>query len=118
MTRLQTIDQQQRVRRLVRRACANYDSGNCLLLEDGEVPCPCPQCISNALLCRWFREAVLPGDAVLYAAIMQPPGVKHCAVCGRGFAPNGNNAKYCPVCAKAVARQKHRERNRKYRSKL
>jgi predicted amidophosphoribosyltransferase len=55
---------------------------------------------------------------VLYAAIMQPPGVKHCAVCGRGFAPNGNNAKYCPVCAKAVARQKHRERNRKYRSKL
>jgi predicted RNA-binding Zn-ribbon protein involved in translation (DUF1610 family) len=118
MTRLRTADQQRRVRRLVRRACANYDSGNCLLLEDGEVPCQCPQCISNALLCRWFREAVLPGDTALYAAIMRPVGIKHCAACGQGFVPNSNRVKYCPACAKTVTRQKQRERIQKFRSKL
>ena len=39
-------------RRLVHECC-NYDSGNCLLLEDGE-PCVCVQSISYSLLCRWF----------------------------------------------------------------
>ena len=45
-------------RRLVHECC-NYDSGNCLLLEDGE-PCVCVQSISYSLLCRWFIAAVLP----------------------------------------------------------
>ena len=47
-------------RRLVHECC-NYDSGNCLLLEDGE-PCVCVQSISYSLLCRWFTAAVLPLD--------------------------------------------------------
>jgi len=50
-------------RRLVHECC-NYDSGNCLLLEDGE-PCVCVQSISYSLLCRWFTAAVLPLDEAL-----------------------------------------------------
>ncbi len=54
-------------RRLVHECC-NYDSGNCLLLEDGE-PCVCVQSISYSLLCRWFTAAVLPLDEALEAAL-------------------------------------------------
>lgn len=57
-------------RRLVHECC-NYDSGNCLLLEDGE-PCVCVQSISYSLLCRWFTAAVLPLDEALEAAPLAP----------------------------------------------
>ena len=43
--------------------CCNYDSGNCLLLEDGE---PLRVQVSAIpLLCRWFTAAVLPLDEAL-----------------------------------------------------
>ena len=58
--------QRRRCNRLIKRLCANYDDGNCLLLDDGE-PCVCPQTISYSLLCRYFRNAVLPADKELYA---------------------------------------------------
>ena len=51
--------QQHRAARRLVHECCNYDSGNCLLLEDGE-PCVCVQSISYSLLCRWFTAAVLP----------------------------------------------------------
>lgn len=72
-------------RRLVHECC-NYDSGNCLLLEDGE-PCVCVQSISYSLLCRWFIAAVLPLDEALEAALMRRGSRKRCAVCGAFFAP-------------------------------
>ena len=59
--------QYRRVRRLV-HSCCNYDSGNCLALDDGE-ECVCVQSISYSLLCRWFRAAVLPLDKELEAAL-------------------------------------------------
>lgn len=37
-----TPSQRSRCNRLIKRLCANYDDGNCLLLDDGE-PCVCPQ---------------------------------------------------------------------------
>ena len=48
--------QYRKMRRLV-LSCGNYDSGNCLVLDDGE-ECVCVQSISYSLLCRWFRVAV------------------------------------------------------------
>ena len=50
-----TPSQRSRCNRLIKRLCANYDDGNCLLLDDGE-PCVCPQTISYSLLCRYFRS--------------------------------------------------------------
>ncbi len=80
-------------RRLVHECC-NYDSGNCLLLEDGE-PCVCVQSISYSLLCRWFTAAVLPLDEALEAALLRRGSRKRCAVCGAFFFQNptgGNTA--------------------------
>ena len=59
--------QYRKARRLTRECCNNV-GGNCLLLDDGE-ECICVQSISYSLLCRWFRAAVLPLDAVLCAEI-------------------------------------------------
>ena len=67
-----TPNQAVRVRRLVRRLCANCDEdGNCLLLEDGEKQ-RCVQLISrHGLYCKYFLEAVLPADRELFAQIME-----------------------------------------------
>ena len=65
-----TPSQHRRCNRLIKRLCANYDDGNCLLLDDGE-SCVCPQTISYSLLCRYFRNAVLPAEKELYADIFK-----------------------------------------------
>ena len=100
-------------RRLVHECC-NYDSGNCLLLEDGE-PCVCVQSISYSLLCRYFREAVLPADRQLCEQITRSgeTDLKRCAVCGSTFAAGSNRAKYCPDCAVRMRRKQEAERQRK-----
>lgn len=80
-----TPSQRLRCNRLIKRLCANYDDGNCLLLDDGE-PCVCPQTISYSLLCRYFRNAVLPAEKELYADIFKQR-TYHCAECGTAFVP-------------------------------
>ena len=100
-------------RRLVHECC-NYDSGNCLLLEDGE-PCVCVQSISYSLLCRWFTAAVLPLDEALEAALLRRGSRKRCAVCGAFFFPKSNRGKYCPDCAGRMKRTKAAQRKRKQR---
>ncbi len=64
-----TPKQRQRANALIKRLCANYDNGNCLALDDGE-PCVCVQSISYSLLCKYFRNAVLPAEPLLEAAIL------------------------------------------------
>ena len=88
------------VKKMTRAACANNDCGNCLLLDDGET-CVCVQSISYSLLCRYFREAVLPADRQLCEQITRSgeTDLKRCAVCGSTFAAGSNRAKYCPDCA-------------------
>ena len=98
-----TEKQFSRAKKLLRHLCANYDRGNCLLLDDGYDPCPCPQLISNTLLCRYFRSAVLPADRELWAEIMGGTSLRRCIVCGRRRqrAPEkrcGKEAKTPPGC--------------------
>ena len=106
-----TPSQRLRCNRLIKRLCANYDDGNCLLLDDGE-PCVCPQTISYSLLCRYFRNAVLPAEKELYAEIFKQR-TYHCAECGAAFTPNSNRQKYCPSCRKKVHRRQKNESARK-----
>ena len=103
-----TYQQYRTVRRLVHECC-NYDCGNCLLLDNGE-ECVCPQSITYSLACRWFRAAILPLDAGLYAALFPAPSVKRrrCRECGRPFAPPRHNTLYCSACA--AERTKRRKR--------
>ena len=106
------------VKKMTRAACANNDCGNCLLLDDGET-CVCVQSISYSLLCRYFREAVLPADRQLCEQITRSgeTDLKRCAVCGSTFAAGSNRAKYCPDCAAKIRRRQkaQSERNRRLR---
>ena len=107
-----------RAGKLIRRLCANYDGGNCLPLDDGDV-CPCPQLISPTVICKYFRAAVLPADRELHAEIIG--GIqnwKRCAVCGRRFIARSNRALYCDRCTQQEQRNRTRERVRRYRGRL
>ena len=104
---------QYRKARKLTHECCNYCDGNCLLLDDGE-ECVCVQSISYSLLCRWFKAAVLPLDAALYAEISKSRDeVKRCAVCGAVFTPKSNRAKYCSDCAVRMRRKKEAKQHRK-----
>lgn len=107
--------QSRRVHTLVKRECCNCDGGNCLLLDDGDA-CICPQLISYSLLCKWFRNAVLPADKELYAAIYKTDDRRRCTVCGASFVSGSNRAKYCPDCRIGQRRKQAAKRMRKLRS--
>ena len=44
-----TPAQRKRANALIRRECCNYDSGNCIVLDDGDT-CICPQTISFSVI--------------------------------------------------------------------
>ena len=111
-----TYQQYRAARRLVHECC-NYDCGNCLLLDNGE-ECVCPQSITYSLICKWFRAAVLPLDAGLYAALFPAPSVRRrrCRECGKTFAPPKHNTLYCSTCAAERAKRSKRAWARKNRA--
>lgn len=113
MADLPRMDNRQfrRAKRLICRLCANYDNGNCLPLDDGD-SCPCPQLMTQVLICKYFRAAVLPADRELWAEIMREKPVKSCRICGAPIAALSNAAKYCPGCALRERRRKDAERKR------
>ena len=96
-----------RLRSLLRRLCPRA-AGDCLVLD-----CPCPQLQSHSLKCRYFRDAVLPGDKELYAAVMGQGGIKTCASCGKPFRAVANRAKYCDGCRVKVHRKQQAASARK-----
>ena len=98
------------IRRLVRQCC-NFDNGYCLALDEGD-GCACVQSYSCSLLCKWFREAVLPLDPVLEASLLGGT-TKRCAICGETFVPGSNRAKYCPACSREQRRKADAARYRK-----
>ena len=106
-----TKPQLNKAKALIRRRCCNCVDGNCILLDDGET-CPCPQILTYSLICKWFRSAVLPDSPALQNEIVLRKGEKLCTVCGRGFVPASNRAKYCSDCAKAVRHRKEAARAR------
>ena len=106
--------QQYRATRRLVHECCNYEGGNCLALDNGD-PCVCVQSISRSVLCKWFRAAVLPLDAALYAALFPRRSAKRCIECKVLFVPGSNRAKYCPDCAKRMKRLRAAERKRKQR---
>ena len=113
-----TPQQAKRVNALLRKLCANYDGGNCLLLDDGE-PCVCVQSISKyGIYCNYFKNAVLPADRELFAEIMQPSRQKRCQICKSYFVPRAKNQRYCPNCAAVQKRKKAAERQRRKRAAL
>ena len=103
-------EQRKQAKALIRESCCNYDSGNCILLNN-----LCAQMISGTLCCRWFRWAVLPQDAILENRLTGGAETKRCAVCGKIFIPNSNRAMYCADCARTVRRRQKTESERRRR---
>ena len=65
-----TQQQEGRIRNLVRKRCANYRKDNCLLL-DGLEERTCVQLLcSSGIYCRYFQNAVLPGEKDLHTQIL------------------------------------------------
>lgn len=90
MSRGLTREERAAIRKLVLSLCANYDR------EYGCLPLDC-ECYMlgkywTGALCRYFREAVLPTDPALQAALCSEgaaPEMRLCPVCGRAFVPQG-----------------------------
>ena len=89
-----TPSQRRQCNRLIKRLCANYQDGNCLPLDEGD-GCVCVQMISLSLICKYFRNAVLPADKELCADIFKQRTCC-CAECGAEFVPNSNRQKILP----------------------
>lgn len=109
-----TLKQRQRANALIKRLCANYDNGNCLALDDGEL-CVCVQSISYSLLCKYFRKAVLPAEPLLEADILGTRFEK-CVSCGAPIIKKGNRKKYCEKCAQRAYKAQQAEYARRRRA--
>ena len=109
MARELTREEKRAIRALVTKWCANYDREcGCLPLD-----CECymlGKCWTGAL-CRYFREAVLPLDPALEAALLTEgprPDFKICPICGGPVAPDRRQAypkllfRYRPVSTKSL----------------
>ena len=97
------------IRALVTKWCANYDREHgCLPLE-----CGCymlGKCWTGAY-CRYFREAVLPLDPALEAALTaQGPALelRVCPICGSSVPPMGKRAFCSTACTEAARRIRQR----------
>ena len=107
--------QYRRAKKLICRLCANYDGGNCLLLDDGDFH-GCPQLITPVLICNYFRAAVLPADPELHTQVTGAVyNWKHCTLCGKPFIARSNRAKYCAPCGQRERRRKTLARVRRHR---
>ncbi|MDO5546835.1 MAG: cysteine-rich VLP protein [Eubacteriales bacterium] len=107
-------EQLKQVRKLIKQRCCNYDQGSCLVL-DWSFCNICPQWISYSLNCKWFRNAVLPNDPALEAAILQNHQKRVCEVCGNPLSSDHPQTKYCPECAVQQRRKQQAEWARKKR---
>ena len=66
-----TKEQEEQICNLVRKRCANYRRGNCLLLN-GLRERTCVQLLCRSgIFCRYFQEAVLPMEKDLYTQILK-----------------------------------------------
>ena len=110
-----TTGERRSIRKLVTSHCANFDSEyGCLPLD-----CQCPMlgiCYTNSTMCRYFREAVLPNDPELKAALQGQPTTR-CQLCGKPFPGSGRRVYCSDNCAEASRKEQTAARVRKFRSK-
>lgn len=104
------------IRKLVTSMCANYDKEySCLPLD-----CECYMLNKwwTGAYCKYFRNAVLPLDPALEAALSGPghvPETRPCAVCGKPFPKDGKRAFCSEACAQVAQRKRQREYMRRRR---
>ena len=107
-----TDEQLTAVKKLVKKCC-NYYQGMCMALDGGD-GCPCVQSFSYSLICKWFRNAVLPLDPVLERKLRNEP-LKKCERCGQEIVVTSNHTKFCAECKRIRRRDLDAERKRNQR---
>ena len=105
------------IRRLVLGLCANYDEHYkiCLPLD-----CPCYMLHKwwTGALCRYFRDAVLPTEPSLEAALTghdNSQKQKACPICGKAYLPTTSQAYCSDACRMSARRESERKRKRRER---
>lgn len=109
-----TRDERAAIRRLVTSMCANYDAKYGCLPLDSE----CYMLLKwwTGAYCKYFREAVLPLDPALEAALTGGAvDMRPCSVCGQLFPTSGKRAYCSEACEKIALRKQKREYMRKKR---
>ena len=102
-----------KIKKLIKKSCANYFGENCCLFDDG-YGCPCVQINSCHLMCNYFKNAVLPLEPSLEKELLGYNSKELCALCKKPFEKTGNNQRYCPQCSKQRSKSKHNERQFNY----
>lgn len=114
-----TPEQRQLANKLIKKSCANYHNGNCLLLDDGETS-PCVQSISISVNCNYFRNIVLPLNKQLENGIMNHI-TRFCEDCKVPFqvATERSRQRLCVDCSKKRIResQKRNKMEKRRRAK-
>ena len=111
------IKQANKIKELIKKECANYVGGNCILLD---TTCPQMGCIYS-VLCKYFINSVLPLDKELYKELLEGAGeetglyTKQCKLCKKQFTTDKKNVLYCDKCKDK--RRKETRRNSYYKNK-
>ena len=116
MSRKLTRTERQMIRKLVTALCANFDREQGCLPLDGE--CYMLGKWWTGTYCRYFRDAVLPADPALEAALTNEgivPEMQPCPVCGKLILADGRT-RYCSAaCAEIALRRQKRDHMRRKR---
>lgn len=116
MSRELTRKERQMIRKLVTTLCANFDREQGCLPLDGECYMLGKRW-SGAYYC-YFRDAVLPADPALKAALTSEsiaPEMQPCPVCGKLILSDGRT-RYCSTtCAETALRRQKRDHMRRKR---
>ncbi|SKA94436.1 Cysteine-rich VLP [Caloramator quimbayensis] len=113
------IKQANKIKELIKKECANYDNGQCILLE---IDCPQMNCMYS-VLCKYFINSILPLDKELYKQLLPDAEEtkelynKVCQSCNKQFTTDKKNGQYCPKCKDKIKKEKTRLRVQKHRDK-
>jgi hypothetical protein len=111
-----TRDERAAIRKLVLALCANYDNHYklCLPLD---APCYMLGKWWTGSYCKYFKNAVLPLDPALLAALLGGgrPETRLCIVCGAAFPVNGKRAYCSAACEQTALHKQKRDYMRKKR---
>jgi len=113
------IKQANKIKELIKKECANYVGGDCIVLDTN---CPQMGCIYS-VLCKYFINSVLPLDKDLYKELLpdaeETSGLynKVCKYCNKQFTSDKKNEQYCPKCKDKVKKEKTKLRVQKHRNK-
>lgn len=117
-----------RLARLAKNECANYDCGKCPLFQSGcivEINKTAQLDTMRGSVCGYFMQSVLPAEPQLMEDYLehfpkdyplrkqQAESNKRCRRCEVKFTPKSNAQKYCSDCRPIVERENDKQRKRK-----